>query len=125
MSPEFGRIVIPSAAAPKTEVAAGTGTTMQMLISPESAPHFAMRCFTIAPGGGMPNHTNEVEHEQYVLEGSAEITINDERFTVMEGDVVFIPGGLPHSYTNTGGSDFRFLCLVPNKPDIITLVSEC
>ena len=23
------------------------------------------------PGGGMPMHTNEVEHEQYVLRGSA------------------------------------------------------
>jgi quercetin dioxygenase-like cupin family protein len=125
MSTEFEHIVIPSATAPKTEVAAGIGTTMQMLIPPDSAPNFAMRCFTIAPGGGMPNHTNEVEHEQYVLEGAAKVTIGEETFTVMTGDVVFIPAGVPHSYTNAGDSDFRFLCLVPNKPDIITLVSEC
>ncbi len=124
MSPEFERIVINSATVPKTEVAAGTGTSVQKLIPPESAPNFAMRCFTIAPGGGMPNHTNEVEHEQYVLEGTADIAIGGEKFPVMEGDVIFIPAGVPHWYKNSGHSDFKFLCLVPNKPDSITIADE-
>jgi len=32
-------------------LAAGNGASMQMLISPEIAPHFAMRKFTIKTGG--------------------------------------------------------------------------
>ncbi len=47
----------------------------QVLISAEEAPHFAMRCFTIQPGGKMPLHTNTVEHEQFVLSGKAEVTL--------------------------------------------------
>ena len=50
-----------------TEVAAGQGTSMQVLIAAEEGPNFSMRRFVMQPGGGMPNHTNLVEHEQFVL----------------------------------------------------------
>ncbi len=103
-------------------VEAGTGTTMQVLIPPEDGPHFAMRLFVIQPGGGMPKHTNLVEHEQYVLNGHAKIGISDDSFSVQKGDVVFIPAEVPHWYKNIGEEPFEFLCLVPNKPDSITIL---
>ena len=52
-----------------TNVAAGKGTSMQVLIGPEEAPNFAFRKFIMEPQGGMPRHKNLVEHEQYVLQG--------------------------------------------------------
>ena len=52
---------------PYNPVSAGKDTFIQILISPEEGPHFAMRRFTMKPGGGMPRHTNKGEHEQYVL----------------------------------------------------------
>ena len=103
-------------------VEAGSGTSMQVLISPDEGPHFAMRRFVMQPGGGMPNHTNLVEHEQYVLNGHAKIGIGDETFEVKKGDVVFIPAQVPHWYKNVGEEPFEFLCLVPNKPDTITIL---
>lgn len=105
-------------------VKAGTGVTMQVLISPEEGPNFAMRRFVIQPGGGMPNHTNLVEHEQFVLNGHAKIGIGAEVFEVRKGDVVFIPAEIPHWYQNVGEEPFEFLCLVPNKPDAITIVDK-
>jgi quercetin dioxygenase-like cupin family protein len=105
-------------------VEAGTGTTIQVLISPEEGPHFAMRRFVIQPGGGMPNHTNLVEHEQYVLSGQAKIGIGTEVFEVKKGDVVFIPAQIPHWYKNDGEEPFEFLCMVPNKSDTITILDE-
>lgn len=105
-------------------VAAGTGTTRQILIGPDEAPHFALRKFVMQPGGGMPPHTNTVEHEQFILEGSATIGIGDETFPVQAGDVVFIPGGAPHWYKADGDQPFAFLCMVPNLPDEIELVGE-
>ncbi len=105
-------------------VEAGEKTTIQVLISPGEAPHFAMRRFVMKPGGVMPRHTNRVEHEQYVLSGEAEIGIGDEVFTVKKGDVVFIPAGSPHWYRNTGNEDFVFLCMVPNQPDKIEIVGD-
>ncbi len=103
-------------------VQAGTGTQMQVLISPEEGPNFAMRRFSMEPGGGMPLHTNLVEHEQYVLGGHARIGIDGDEFEVQQGDVVFIPGGAPHYYQNIGDEPFEFLCLVPNQPDEIVIL---
>lgn len=103
-------------------VQAGTDVTMQVLIAAEEGPNFAMRRFVIQPGGSMPNHTNAVEHEQYVLGGAARIAIGDEEFSVKKGDVVFIPADVPHWYKAEGDEPFEFLCLVPNKPDTIALV---
>ena len=103
------------------EVIAGQGTTMQILISSEEAPNFAFRKFVMDPDGGMPRHTNLVEHEQYVLKGSAIIEIGDEMFEVTEGDSVYIPGQVPHSY-KAGKDGFEFICVVPNKEDKIEIV---
>jgi quercetin dioxygenase-like cupin family protein len=113
-----------AAAVPANVVSTGKGVAMQMLISHEEGPNFAMRRFVINPGGSMPLHTNQVEHEQYVLSGSAEISIAGEVFQVQPGDVVFIPAQASHSYKNTGDSPFEFLCLVPNKPDFTTILEQ-
>jgi len=105
-------------------VAAGKDTTIQILISSQEGPNFALRRFTMQKGGGMPRHTNAVEHEQYVLRGEAIITIADETHHVKAGDVVFIPEGAVHSYENTGEEPFEFLCIVPNREDKITILEE-
>lgn len=105
-------------------VAAGKDTTIQVLISSQEGPNFALRKFSMKPGGGMPRHTNEVEHEQYVLQGEADITIGNEKYHVTAGDAVFIPAGAIHSYENTGSGAFEFLCIVPNKEDVIKIEEE-
>ncbi len=104
------------------DVAAGKDTTIQVLISSKEGPNFALRRFTMQAGGGMPRHTNTVEHEQYVLRGRATITIGDKTHHVEAGDVVFIPGGVVHSYQNTGQGPFEFLCIIPNKEDRVTIM---
>ena len=106
------------------EVAAGKATTIQVLISSKEGPNFALRRFTMQPGGGMPRHTNTVEHEQYVLAGRATITIDEETYQVKAGDVVFIPEGAVHSYQNAGEELFQFLCIIPNKQDKIMIVDD-
>lgn len=103
-------------------VSAGTGTQRRVLISPDESANFALRKFTMEPGGGMPKHTNTVEHEQYVLRGRARIGLGDEIVEVKEGDVLYIPAGLPHWYEAQGDEPFEFLCVVPNKPDKIEII---
>ncbi len=107
---------------PREAVEAASKTERQVLIGPDVGPHFAMRRFIMQPGGGMPNHINTVEHEQYVLRGRAIIGIGAEEFTVEQGDVVFIPAGTPHWYRTEGDEAFEFLCMVPNLPDATKLV---
>ena len=113
-----------SDAVDQTEITSGTGTTMQLLIGPEEAPDFAMRKFTMVPGGGMPKHTNQVEHEQYVLKGKAIIGIEDDTYEVKQGDVIFIPARAPHWYKAHGEEYFEFICVVPNRRDEIEILDE-
>ena len=110
---------------PEQVVSGGTDATRQVLIGPDEGPNFAMRRFIMQPGGGMPPHTNTVEHEQYVLRGRATIGIADRKIEVQQGDVVYIPAGTPHWYEAHEGEPFEFLCVVPNLPDTIELVSDC
>ncbi len=105
-------------------VSAGVDTTIQVLISSQEGPNFALRKFSMQPGGGMPLHTNTVEHEQYVLRGRARIGIDGQDYDVQAGDVVFIPAGAPHYYQNIGDEPFEFLCIVPNKPDEIKILGD-
>jgi quercetin dioxygenase-like cupin family protein len=109
---------------PAQAVKAGDLTTIQVLISAQEGPNFAMRRFVMEPAGGMPKHTNTVEHEQYVLRGNARIGIGEEEFEVNAGDVVFIPEGVPHWYQNIGEENFEFLCIIPNKPDEIKIIDK-
>lgn len=102
----------------------GVKTSKQVLISAEEAPNFALRRFIMEAGGGMPRHTNTVEHEQYVLAGKARIGIGAEEFMVKAGDVVFIPGNVPHWYQNIGDGNFEFLCIVPNQADVTTILTD-
>lgn len=107
---------------PAETVAAGTGTERQVLIGDPEAPNFAMRRFVMQPGGGIPPHTNTVEHEQYVLRGRARIGIGEEIRVVEKDNVIFIPAGTPHWYEVEGDEPFEFLCIIPTHPDEIRLL---
>lgn len=109
---------------PKKAVQAGSGTSMQVLIGPGDASNFVMRRFIMEPDGGMPNHTNIVEHEQFVLRGRAKVGIGEVVYEVKRGDVVFIPKDIPHWYKAEGDEPFEFLCVVPNVPDHIEILER-
>jgi quercetin dioxygenase-like cupin family protein len=102
-------------------VKAGRATTTQVLLGPDDgAPNFAMRRFVMGPDGGMPLHTNQVEHEQYVLAGRARVRIGETDHEVSRGSCLYIPAGVPHSYAVLE-APFEFLCMVPNAEDRIEI----
>ena len=72
--------------------------------------------------GGMPRHTNTVEHQQYVFADKRRSPSAMRTHQVKTGDVVFIPEGVIYSYQNTGDEPFEFLCIIPNKEDKVTVV---
>ena len=103
-------------------IGAAVDTSMQVLIPDTAAKNFIMRRIVIKAGGSMPNHTNTVEHEQYVLSGSAEVGIGDQVYQLKQDNVLLIPAGVPHWYKASADEDYVFLCLIPNQEDIIRLV---
>jgi quercetin dioxygenase-like cupin family protein len=106
-----------------TPLPAGVGGSMSVLIGDDMTPHFAMRKFVIKSKGSMPLHTNSVEHEQYVLSGSAKVVIGNDVKIAQKDDVLFIPAGVEHSCDVVGDEDYEFLCLVPNLEDEIKILS--
>ena len=110
---------------PTVTVTAGTRTEMQVLLSPEQGETgFVLRRFIMQAGGGMPQHTNLVEHQQYVLRGKARIRVADSVYDVAPDHTLFIPAGVAHSYEVVEGP-FEFICVVPSTPDRITLLADC
>ena len=121
------------------EVDAGEGMSKGILIDDsDGAPNFAMRRFELAPGAHVPNHTNEVEHEQYVLAGEYTVGLGEasetppedgeavarEEHTVSAGDAMLIPAGVPHWYRNDGEEQAAFICVVPHGDDTIRVIDE-
>ncbi len=107
---------------PLEPVSAGEGTQRQTLTHRGSGAGFHMRRFVMQPGGGMPRHTNQVEHQQYVLKGAARIGVGEQVHQVQAGDVVHIPAGEPHWYRASPDGPFEFLCVVPDDEDRIQLL---
>ena len=108
----------------RNEISAGTASVMQVLLgAADGMPNFTLRRVTIGEGGGMPLHTNTVEHVQYVLSGRAEVGISGKTFDVEPEHVLYIPAGAPHYY-KVSAAPFAFLCIVPNTEDKIEILDE-
>jgi quercetin dioxygenase-like cupin family protein len=106
-------------------VGAADGMSKGVLLDEsDGAPHFAIRRFVLEPGATVPKHTNEVEHEQYVLSGEYTVGIGDEEYVVAAGDSLLIPAGVVHWYRNEGPAEGAFICAVPNGDDSIELLDD-
>ncbi len=110
---------------PSEVVAAGDGLEKAVLVDEsDGAPTLALRRFTLAAGGSVPPHTNDVEHEQYVLSGEYVVGLGETEQTVSAGDTLHIPAGTVHWYRNESESEVSFLCAVPTGDDSIELVEK-
>lgn len=104
-------------------VGAAEGLQKGVLVGPDDgAPNLAIRRFVLDPGAEVPKHTNEIEHEQYVLEGEYVVGIGEDEHTVSAGDSLLIPAGTVHWYRNERTEPGTFICAVPNGDDEIRLV---
>ncbi|MBN1857584.1 cupin domain-containing protein [Candidatus Bipolaricaulota bacterium] len=90
------------------------GVTKQVLIGPQAgAPNFAMRRFTVAPGGFTPYHTHAWEHEVYILSGHGVAKGAHGEKPVVAGDFVYVPPEEEHQFRNPSREPLQFLCMVP------------
>jgi len=96
------------------EMADSQKVTMRWLVGRQTgAKTYAMRIFEIAPGGIIPLHSHQEEHEIFVLSGKVKI-IGDLGGIAKKDDVIFVPSNEPHGYDNTEGKEiFRFICVIP------------
>ena len=79
-------------------------------VSPIQAKNFCLGNVTLDPTGGqVPWHDQEQEEIYFVVEGTGEMCLGEERRVVTAGQAVFIPPGVYHQLTNTGDTPLRLI----------------
>ena len=92
------------------------GASMAVMVGrDDDAPHFALRSFSVEPGGHTPQHQHDYEHEVYVVSGQGRVLLGGERREIRAGDVLYVPANEEHQFTVEGSAfePLRFLCIVP------------
>ncbi len=110
------------------EMEGASGCKVRWLVGEkDGAPNFAMRQFTVSPGGYTPKHSHPYEHEVFVLEGSGVVLEGNHEHPLAAGDVVFVKPDEIHQFRNTSDAPLKFLCLVPNDATKkqVTVAPEC
>lgn len=79
-------------------------------LSAIQAKNFCIGYVTLEPRGGqVPWHNQDQEEIYFVIEGSGEMCLGEERQELTAGQAVFIPPGVYHQLTNTGDQTLRML----------------
>lgn len=91
------------------------GTSIRWLIDDthDDAPVYALRMIEVQPGGHTPRHSHAYEHENFVVEGTGRVWLNGGWREFKPGDVLLVPGGVEHTFENTGEATVKFLCGIP------------
>lgn len=79
-------------------------------MSPIQAKNFAMGFVILEPNGGqVPWHNQEQEEIYFVVEGTGEMCLGEERQTLVTGQAAFIPPGVFHQLTNIGDTPLKMI----------------
>lgn len=78
--------------------------------SPIQAKNFALGFVVLEPKGGqVPWHNQEQEEIYFILEGTGEVCLGEERRIVTAGQAVFIPPTVFHQLTNVGETPMKMI----------------
>lgn len=92
------------------------------VLSPDEEKDFIVRKISIKADGSMPNHTNIIQHQQFVLSGEAKVVVGEKTYHAKQGDFIYIPAGIKHYYEACYGVDYEFLCMITTKEDKIEML---
>ncbi|MBM3676256.1 MAG: cupin domain-containing protein [Actinobacteria bacterium] len=76
-----------------------------LLAASDGAGGFDIRVVRIRPGGVSADHSHPWEQANYVLSGTGEVTLGEDRRTIGADDFVYVPPMLRHVFSNTGADD--------------------
>ena len=90
------------------------GTSMRFIATAASTGgRYAVLEQVTPPGWGPPRHVHSREDEIfYILGGSYELHVGDERRVVSAGASAILPRGVPHGFRNVASTPSRLLCVI-------------
>ena len=91
------------------------GTKIKQYFHPHNTLNginYSLAQFTLEPGKKSKLHKLSSSEIYYVLEGSGNLTINEEIYLLEKNDSVFVPPNAKQFIENSGKDDLKFLCIV-------------
>ena len=78
--------------------------------APIQAENFSMGFVVLEPNGGqVPWHNQEQEEIYFIVEGTGEMCLGEEKQTLSSGQAAYIPSGVFHQLTNIGDSPLQMI----------------
>ena len=91
------------------------GTKIKQYFHPHNTLNginYSLAQFTLEPGKKSKLHKLSSSEIYYVLEGSGNLTINEESHILQKDDSVYVPPNAKQFIENLGKGDLKFLCIV-------------
>lgn len=108
-----GRVVARQGERPsitQSEERGGRSVSLELLTPSPSPVLFQANIHSVPPRCGSDGRiVHKGEDFGYVLEGTLELSVGDETFTLRAGDSFYFPSDLPHGYRNAGRKVLRVL----------------
>jgi mannose-6-phosphate isomerase-like protein (cupin superfamily) len=87
--------------------------------SPIQASNFAMGYVILEPNGGqVPWHNQEQEEIYFVVEGTGEMCLGEEKRTITNGQAAYIPPTVFHQLTNIGDTPLTMIYVYGPAGDV-------
>jgi mannose-6-phosphate isomerase-like protein (cupin superfamily) len=87
--------------------------------SPIQCRNFCAGNVTLEPDGGqVPWHNHEQEEVYFIVEGTAEMCLGEERQVLTTGQSVYIPSNVFHQLTNIGPTPCRMIYIYGPAGDV-------
>jgi quercetin dioxygenase-like cupin family protein len=107
------RVLRPAPDVPAADL--GPNRALFPLAGEETGGRYSLTDFTMAPppAPGPPAHVHtDADEAVYVIDGTLEMAVGDERLTGAAGSVMLAPRGALHSLANPGPGSARFLVVL-------------
>src|SRR5512138_997916 len=96
------------------------GALSKALVDPANSgtSRVDLRISRYAPNAYVQEHSHKIQEQiYYVLEGEGILTVGEEAHLMRPHDYVYLPPGVPHSFTNTGLAGLVFLVVTTPADD--------
>ena len=91
------------------------GTKIKQYFHPHNTLNginYSLAQFTLEPGKKSKLHKIKSSEIYYILEGSGDLTIEEESHLLQKDDSAYVPPNAKQFIENTGKEDLKFLCIV-------------
>ena len=80
---------------------------------PEYKHNFAIRYFTIEPGGEVPMHSHDYVQAGFIISGKVMVSTDKEKREVGPGDFIYLASYEPHEFKNVSQTEeAKFTCTI-------------